>query len=80
MANSDKDTVIVQTSKMELTIPHPETAAVFIAKVNRGSGSLRMTIPAEIIELLGIKPNDFIEVRLIKRKRLVDKSLQGGFQ
>lgn len=69
MAESDENRLIVKTSKVEMTIPDPDTSAQFTSKVLKTGGSLRVTIPSDIVELLDIKSRDFLDIRITKRKK-----------
>ena len=72
MATKDAQdyTTLLQTSKVTLTMPDPESCAPFIAKANLSGGSVRITIPSDIVELLDIRPNDILEMLVTKRKTI----------
>jgi len=70
----------INTSKVTLTIPDPDKCAPFIARALRSGGSTRVTIPADIIDLLSIRPNDILELTVTKRERKHKGDLIGGYE
>lgn len=61
-------------------MPNPDKWATFITRVFKGGGSIRLTVPVDTTELLGIKEGDYIEVMITKRKKQDSASLTGGFE
>lgn len=62
-----KQALIQHSSKMELTIPDPDRTASFITQPRSSGGSLRLTIPKDIVELLNLNQTTYLEITVKKR-------------
>lgn len=77
-----EETTVLQTSKVKLMMLSTEKTASFVAKMYPQGGSLRLTVPVEVKEVLDLRPNDFVEITIQKKTpaRKADDGLTGGFE
>jgi len=72
--------LLLKSSSVEVVVLHQENSARFTGEIYKQGGSVRMTIPPNVVRALNLEHRDLCDISIIKRdkKRTLDSLFTGG--